>query len=264
MIFDIKLGENVRRKAIYVAAGHITDPPSSITYSSVVSRESICIALMIAALNDLKILSAYIQNACKKCIEKIWTKAGPEFGSDEGSVMIILRALYELKSSGAAFRSLLANQLHDIGYKSTKGGPDVWIRPAIKCDGYEYYEMVLLYVGNIFVIFLNPLDTFNRIQEKFKFKNDEVKPPSMYLGAKLEYKIFNGMMCWTISSDKYINAAIDNIEKKLKLEGRHLFRTADTPMSSGYRPEEDTSVLLEGIDHIYFQELIGILRWQLN
>jgi hypothetical protein len=55
--------------------------------------------------------------------------------------------------------------------------------------------------------------------------------------------------------------AIENIEKKLKSEGRHLSRRADTPMSSGYRPEEDTSVQLEGTDHTYFQELIGILRW---
>jgi hypothetical protein len=89
MIFNVKLGENFRRKARYVAGGHVTDPPSSITYSSVVSRESVCIALLIAALNDLEILSADIQNAYlhAKCREKIWTRAGPEFGSDEGSVM---------------------------------------------------------------------------------------------------------------------------------------------------------------------------------
>jgi hypothetical protein len=54
---------------------------------------------------------------------------------------------------------------------------------------------------------------------------------------------------------------IENNEKKLKSEGRHLSRRADTPMSSGYRPEEDTSAQLEGTDHTYFQELIGILKW---
>ena len=62
MIFDVKLGENFRRKARNVAGGHVTDPPSSITYSSVVSRESVRIALLIAALNDLEVLSADIQN----------------------------------------------------------------------------------------------------------------------------------------------------------------------------------------------------------
>ena len=266
MIFDIKLGENFRRKARYVAGGHVTDPPSSITYSSVVSRESVRIALLIAALNDLEILSADIQNAYlhAKCREKIWTRAGPEFGSDEGSVMIIARALYGLKSSGAAFRSLLANRLYEIGYKPTKGDPDVWIRPAVKGDGYEYYEMVLVYVDDIFAISNDPMKTLNGIQEEFKFKNNEVKPPVMYLGAKLEYQIFNGVKCWTMSSDKYVNAAIENIEKKLKSEGRHLPRRADTPMSSSYRPEEDVSAELEGTDHTYFQELIGILRWAIE
>jgi Reverse transcriptase (RNA-dependent DNA polymerase) len=118
MIFDVKLGKNFRRKARYVAEGHATDPPSSITYSSVISRESVRVTLLIAALNDLEVLSADIQNAYlhAKCQEKIWTKAGPDFGSDEGSVMIIVCALYGLKSSHAAFWSLLANQLYDIGF----------------------------------------------------------------------------------------------------------------------------------------------------
>jgi len=50
MIFDVKLGENFRRKARMVAGGHMTDAPSTITYSSVVSRDSVRIAFLIAAL----------------------------------------------------------------------------------------------------------------------------------------------------------------------------------------------------------------------
>ena len=95
--------------------------------------------------------------------------------------------------------------------------------------------MVLVYVDDIFAISNDPMKTLNGIQEEFKFKNNEVKPPVMYLGAKLEYQIFNGVKCWTMSSDTYVNAAIENIEKKLKSEGRHLPRRADTPMSSSYR-----------------------------
>jgi hypothetical protein len=33
MIFDVKLGENFRRKARFVAGGHTTDPPATLTYS---------------------------------------------------------------------------------------------------------------------------------------------------------------------------------------------------------------------------------------
>ena len=37
LIFDIKLGENFRRKACYVADGYKTSTPSAVTYSSVAS-----------------------------------------------------------------------------------------------------------------------------------------------------------------------------------------------------------------------------------
>ena len=36
---------------------------------------------------------------------------------------------------------------------------------------------------------------------------------------------------------------------------------APTPMSSGYRPELDTSNEVDADDTQYFQELIGVLRW---
>ena len=46
--------------------------------------------------------------------------------------MIFKMALYGLKSPGAAFRSFLADQLHELGYKPTKADPNVWLRPAVK------------------------------------------------------------------------------------------------------------------------------------
>ena len=62
----------------------MTEALSLITYSSVVSRDSTRIALTVAALNGLYLLDCDIQNAYlnAKCREKIWTIAGPEFGSE--------------------------------------------------------------------------------------------------------------------------------------------------------------------------------------
>eukprot|EP00957_Ditylum_brightwellii_P209605 15362426-Ditylum_brightwellii.AAC.2 len=40
MVFDIKMGENLRRKAQMVAQGHTTETPSTLFYTSVVSRDS--------------------------------------------------------------------------------------------------------------------------------------------------------------------------------------------------------------------------------
>ena len=128
MIFDIKFGENFCHKAQLVAGGHMTETPATLTYSSVVSCDSVRIALTVAALNDLQIMSCDIQNAylTADCREKIWTYAGPEFGSEHGSIMFVRKALYGLKSSGTAFWAHLAETLHDIGFCPTRANPDVW------------------------------------------------------------------------------------------------------------------------------------------
>ena len=62
MIFDINVGKNFRRNARFVADGHKTEAPSSITYCTVVSRDSVSICLTFAALNDLYVLAADIEN----------------------------------------------------------------------------------------------------------------------------------------------------------------------------------------------------------
>ena len=56
------------------------------TYSTVVSRDSVHMAFLIAALNDLEILACDIGNAYLNvpCKERIWFVAGPEFGDRAG------------------------------------------------------------------------------------------------------------------------------------------------------------------------------------
>jgi hypothetical protein len=98
MIFDVKM--DFTRKARLVAGGHVTDPPSSITYASVVSRNSVRLAFLVAALNNLDILGADAQNAYLNAPvrEKVYTVCGPEFGpSCKNQYAIIVRALYGLK-----------------------------------------------------------------------------------------------------------------------------------------------------------------------
>ena len=89
MIFDVKLDRKFTRKSRIVGGEHMTEPPSSLTYSTVVTRESVRIAFLLAGLNDLEVKSADISNAYLNAParEKCWIVAGPEFGSDVGSVM---------------------------------------------------------------------------------------------------------------------------------------------------------------------------------
>ena len=105
----------------------MTDTPTTLTYASIVSRDSFRIALTIAALNGPDILSCDIQNAylTAECRERIWTCASPEFGSEAGTIMIFRMALCGLKSSGAAFCAHLSETLKDIGFLSTKAEPDM-------------------------------------------------------------------------------------------------------------------------------------------
>ena len=106
MKFNIKMDGNFSRGSCFVAGGHTTDPPASIIYSRVFSGDSVWIAFILAELNDLDVFAAIIGNAYLNdpCHEKICTKYGPEFGSHQGCIMLIVRALYWLKSSGASWR----------------------------------------------------------------------------------------------------------------------------------------------------------------
>ena len=87
-----------------MADGHLTTAPATITYASVVSHETVHLALTFASLNDLKVkvgdvLNAYITAPVK---EKVWTILGPKFGLDSSKSAVIVRALYGLKSAGVA------------------------------------------------------------------------------------------------------------------------------------------------------------------
>ena len=142
MVFDIKMDGKFTRKARLVANGNETAPTKDMTYSSVVGRDSVRIAFLYAALNDLDVLGCDVSNAYLNapCREKLWIEAGPEFGDDQGSVIIIQRALYGLRSSGAAWRKMLTQVMLDLGYTNTLADQDVWRRTATTKDGFEYYN----------------------------------------------------------------------------------------------------------------------------
>ena len=60
MVFSIKM-DDFSRKAHLVAGGHMVEAPKCLTFASVVSRESVRIALILAALNDLEVKTSDIQ-----------------------------------------------------------------------------------------------------------------------------------------------------------------------------------------------------------
>ena len=143
-------------------------------------------------------------------------KSKDEFGSDTGKVMIVKKALYGLKSSGAAFWAMLTKTIYDVGYRPTKADPDVWIRPAVKPDGFQYYELVLVYVDGVISISVSPMDAIKGIKAVFKLKGDKAELPDMYLGGGLSIvETASGTKCWTMSAEKYIKTPVTNVEENL-------------------------------------------------
>jgi hypothetical protein len=79
MIFDVKM-EDFRQKARLVAGGHWTKAPETITYGSVVSHETMHMALTIASLNDIEVKVGDVLNAyiTAPVTEKVWTILRPK------------------------------------------------------------------------------------------------------------------------------------------------------------------------------------------
>jgi hypothetical protein len=263
MVFDVKV--DLTRKARFVAGGHFTDTPAQLTYSSVVTRESVRIAFLLAALNDIQILSADIGNAYLQapCREKIHTTAGPEFGPSRiGQTVIIVRAMYGLKSSGAAWHAQLSTTLNDMNFTPSKADPDVWMRAACQPNGYEYYEYILVYVDDLLVVSHAPELIMETIRKAYRLK-EEPAPPSTYLGATVKpWSIPNETRhVWSMNSQHYIKEAIRCLELELSKAGMKITGKPNTPMQTNYRPELDVSPPLGPDQANYFASLIGVLRW---
>ena len=105
------------------------------------------IALTIADLNGLGILSYDIQNAylTAECRENIWAHSGPEFGSEAGTIMIVKIAICGLKSSGAVFYAHLAEAFNEAIDSERENGNTLWwdvVCQEMKnvCPSFETWE----------------------------------------------------------------------------------------------------------------------------
>ena len=91
IVFDIKM--DFTRKACFVVGGHTTIAPSLMTYSSVMSCNSVrLLVFLIVVLNDIDIMSCDLKNAYLNapCQEKIWYVGGLKCGEDQGKVCVIV------------------------------------------------------------------------------------------------------------------------------------------------------------------------------
>ena len=106
---------------------------------------------------------AYLQ-AMKR--EKVYTVAGIEWGEElAGCILLLLKSIYGLKTSGARWYERLAEILLSLGFKPCRAGVSIWIRM-----NKDTYDFIAIYVDDLFVVSLDPESIISAIYVMFSLK----------------------------------------------------------------------------------------------
>ena len=202
-VFDVKA--TLQRKARLVAGGHMTAPPKDSVYSGVVSLRSLRLICFLAELNNLQLMAADIGNAYLEAYtkEKVYCVAGPEFGPLAGHTLVIEKALYGLRTSGARFHERLADTLRDLGFSPSFADPDVWMR-----DNGETYDYVCVYVDDIMAAMKDPMWLMDKLRAApWNYKLKGVCEPKYHLGGDF-FRDKDGTLCY--GAQTYVKRLLDS------------------------------------------------------
>ena len=130
--------------------------------------------------------------------EKIWIVLVHEFGEYDGSKFRVVRALYGMKISEAAFWKPLADCMHHLGFLPCPSDLYLCMNTMVSPEyGFNYYAYVLIYVNYVIVIQHDDGDILRRIDKYFKIKPRSIGDPYIKLGAKLKKtRLANGAWEW--------------------------------------------------------------------
>ena len=143
--------------------------------------------------------------------------------------------------------------------------PDLWLRPSVNPEGFEYYEYILCYVHDVLCIYHNPRNSTKKIQGNFKLKDDKIEPPDVYLVETTDKMILeSGKYCWTMLIEKYVKAVVTNFEEDIARSGKRLPLKCVTPLSRNFALwlEDYPELMADGMRQN--QELIRQIRWAVD
>ena len=249
MMFGVK--QDLRHKARLVAGGHLVDALDHDICSSAVKGVSVKLLHVIAHKTGMTQLCGDVGNAhVNACTnEKVYARAGKEFGEAlEGSIIIIRKALYGLRTSSERWYAHFADSLRGIGFTPTRYDNDVWIR--LNEDG-DCYDYVCTHVDDFMIVGKNPQAIMDMTQAMYAVKS--IGPPDYYLGN--DYKK-DRQGRWAIGCKKYLVEAIKRVERMFGTLKKY-----SNPMETGAHPELDDSEILNDEGHRKYQMLMGILVW---
>jgi Reverse transcriptase (RNA-dependent DNA polymerase) len=151
MIYDVKY--DGRHRGRLVAGGHLTPIPAYSPYAGVVSLRGLRIIIFLAELNNLTLWGADVSSAYLEATtqEKVYFTSGEEFGAKAGHTLVVVKALYGLRSSGSRWHEHFADILHDMEFTQCKMEPDVWMRRQT-----SHYEYIAVYVDDLAISSKDP------------------------------------------------------------------------------------------------------------
>jgi Reverse transcriptase (RNA-dependent DNA polymerase) len=121
--------------------------------------------------------NAYLES---NTLEKIYIVGGKEFGCVglEGHTLVIVKALYGLKSSGARWWEVLADVLLQMGFKPSKADRDIWMRRVG-----DHYKYIVVYVYNLGIASKDPAAITTELHKRYGFQLKGTGPTSFHLGT---------------------------------------------------------------------------------
>ena len=126
--------------------------------------------------------------------------------------MKVVRAWYGLKISGASWNAMLSQTMMDIKYTRCKADHDVWYRPAVNPNIFEYYEYVLIFVDNILNISHDTKAKIETLGTIYQLNPGSFVPPDFYLGGNVgKFQLEDKTMAWFMSANDYVKAACANV-----------------------------------------------------
>jgi Reverse transcriptase (RNA-dependent DNA polymerase) len=163
--------------------------------------------------------------------------------------IVIVKALYGLKSSGARWWEVLADVLRQMGFTPSKADNDIWMRRVG-----DLYEYVVVYVDDIGIASSDPSTIIKELEGRYGFQLKGTGPTTFHLGCNY-FRDGQGVLC--MAPKKYIDKMLDSYQRIFGSKPCQY----STPLEHGDHPEIDDSEELGLEDIKKFQSMIGALQW---
>jgi hypothetical protein len=91
---------------------------------------------------------------------------------------------------------------------------NVWSRKAIKGNGTEYFENILVYTVDFLVVSEKPHEVLTCLDQHYILKPGSIGQPTQYLGAQIgQYRLPKqpDKLHWSLRSEKHTKEAIKKV-----------------------------------------------------